>query len=133
MPQAADIVVKKNDTTTDVTYTSVVPSAGDKTPAVWRSNTVGTALAHKPELRVSSRSNGDATARRVDVWYGYPQLVTSGDTGVTSVENKALFTASAALPLNMTQSDLNEFVSQGMNLMASSLMKSMLKEGYAAS
>jgi hypothetical protein len=133
MPTAADITVKKNDGSTDVTYTVVVPSAGDKSPAVWRSNTVGSAIAHKPELRVTSRSNGDGTARRVDVTYGYPQIVTSGDTGVTSVENKALFTASGVLPVNMTETDINEFVSQGMNLMASALMKAMLKAGYAAS
>lgn len=130
MPQMANITVKKNDGTTDIVYTAVVPSAGDKSPAVWRSNTIGTAPAHRPELRVTSQPNGQATARRIEGTLMYPQTVTGSDGKIT-VANKAFLSFSALVPQSMTDADINEFVSQGANLVASTLMKDVVKSGYA--
>jgi hypothetical protein len=53
MPALADITVKMADGTTNITYTGIVPSAGDKTPAVWRSNSVGGSIGQRPELRAT--------------------------------------------------------------------------------
>jgi len=50
MPTMGNIVVKKADGTTDITYSSVVPSAGDTSPAIWQSQTVGSAPLHYPQL-----------------------------------------------------------------------------------
>lgn len=127
----ANITVKKNDGTTDIVYTAVAQSAGDKSPAVWRSNSVGAAAAHHPELRLSSQSNGTQTARRVNGSYSYPSLVTSTDTGITSVGDRFNLTVSGVIPLNMTDADLAEAVSQSLNLFASTLMKDSFKAGFA--
>nr|QDH91396.1 MAG: hypothetical protein H2BulkLitter11614_000003 [Leviviridae sp.] len=131
MPNMADIVVKKADGSTDITFTQVVAAAGDKSPAVWRSNSVGSAAGFHPELRCSSRQNGTNTARVVDLSYSYPSLVTSTDTGTTSVSKRFNVTLSASLPLEMPQTDIDEAAAQLTNLIDSTLIVSVLKAGYA--
>jgi hypothetical protein len=126
----ANITVKKNDGTTDVIYTAVVPSAGDKSPAVWRNNTVGTAASHRPEFRTVARANGTGTARRVDISGVYPYTVTGTDGKIT-VADKFTFVGSALVPSGMPDADVNEAVSQTLNLMASTLIKDSVKAGYA--
>lgn len=131
MPDMADITVKKYDGTTDITYTKKVASGGDKSPAIWRSTTVGTASGHQPELRVTSRPNGPNSGRRVDVAYSYPSLVTGSD-GRINIADRFNGTASFIVPLGMLTVDLREAAYQVANLMASSLMKSMVNDGFAA-
>lgn len=130
MPQMANITVKKNDGTTDVLYTAVVPSAGDKTPAIWRNLTVGTAASHRPDLRIQSRDNGTNSARRVEGVFTYPTLVTGSD-GKVNVADKLVLNISAVVPKGMPDVDVNEAVSQSANLIASALLKDTMKSGYA--
>lgn len=130
MPNLADIVVKKNDGTTNVTYSGVVPAAGDASPARLRSTGVGSAPAHKPTLEIGARDNGNKTGRRVTLTFTYPSLVTS-TSGAVTVADKAILSVSAILPNNMAQSDLDEFVAQGTNLVASPLIVSALKTGVS--
>lgn len=125
-----NITVKKNDGTTDVIYTALAPSAGDKTPAYWRNNTVGTAEAHKPELRMSSKPNGDLTTRQVTMHYSYPSTVVGGD-GKTTVAYRTNFTLSSSLPQGMPTTEMNEAVSQFLNLCASTLIKDSFKSGFS--
>lgn len=130
MPSMANITVKKNDGTTDVVYTALVPSAGDKSPAIWKNQTVGTSSSHRPELRLLSRDNGTGTARRITGTATYPSLVTGSDGKVT-VADRLVFDFQVAVPKGMPDSDVNEAVSQACNLVASSLVKDCLKTGYA--
>lgn len=130
MPDMADITVKKNDGTTNITFTKMVASAGDKAPAIWRSTTVGTAAGHQPELRMTSRSNGPGTARRVDIHFSYPSTAVGSD-GKTNIIERGVFDMSAVVPLGMPTADLNEYVSQGLNLLASTLVNSSMKAGFA--
>lgn len=126
----ANITVKKNDGTTDVVYTALTPSAGDKTPAYWRNNTVGTAESHKPEMRMTSKPNGDLSSRAVSVNFSYPQTVTGGD-GKVSIAYRTNFTLTGSIPQGMTTADVNEAVSQFLNLCASTLVKDSFKAGFA--
>lgn len=130
MPNMANITIKKNDGTTDVVLTAVVPSAGDATPAIWRNQTVGTAAAHRPDFTMKSRNSGDQKSRRVDASTAYPTLVTDG-TGKVSVADKATFTGSFGLPKGMPDADINEFVSQTCNWLVSTLVKDSIKSGYS--
>jgi hypothetical protein len=130
MPQLANITVKKNDGTTDVVYTGVVPSAGDKSPAVWRSNSVGAAMAFRPEFRLTSQSNANRTLRRVEGTYTYPTTATDS-AGKTVVADRGFINFSAGVPQSMPDADVNEFVSQGLNLLVSTLVKDSVKTGYA--
>jgi hypothetical protein len=130
MPDMANISVLKNDGTTSVVYTKVQASAGDRSPAVWRNLTVGTAAGHRPEVRLTARANGNGTARRIDGVGVYPTLVVDG-TGKTQVADKLVVNVSVSNPLGMPDSDVNEGVSQILNLFASTLVKDSCKTGYA--
>lgn len=133
MPSAANITVKKNDGTTDITYTSQVPASGDGTPAVWKSQTIGSAASHQPEFRLVSREASQGTKRALRSTFVYPQIATNSTTSLTSVVERAVASTDWTIPKNMSATDVNEFVSQYANLLASTLIKSCAKEGYAAS
>lgn len=130
MPTMANITVKKNDGTTDVVYTAVVASGGDKSPAVWRNNTIGTAAAQRPELRLESRFNGDQTARRLEGSYSYPSLVTGSD-GKINVASRFNLAFTGVVPAGMLDTDLNEAVAQSLNLLAATLVKQSFQTGFA--
>lgn len=130
MPTMANITVKKNDGTTDQVYTAAQASGGDKAPAVWRNNSVGSAIAHRPQFEVVARPNGTGSARRVEAKMTWPYTVTGSD-GKIAVAEKAILSTSFLLPSNMPLSEINEAVSQALNLMATTLVKDAHKEGYA--
>jgi len=140
MPQMADIIVKKADGTTNITYSQQSPSSGDKTPAVWKSRTAGTAIAFQPELRVSAQGGSGPIApaqsgpvRRIKATYYYPQLVTNTTNSVTSVHRQEMASADFTVPADMAATDVAEAAQQFANLLASALVQACVKEGYAAS
>jgi len=127
----ANIVIKKADGTTDITYTAVVPSAGDSSPAIWQCQSVGTAAMHYPSLEVKSRWNGQKTARRVDFVYVYPQIATDTTTSLTSVVNRMVLNGSFLVPTAVPTATAAEWAAQGPNLLASALLKSVWNPGYS--
>jgi hypothetical protein len=131
MPAIANIVVKKADGVTDVTYTGIIPSSGDKNPAVWRDTSMGTAHAFRPEFRMKTQDNGNHTERQVEISFTYPQLVTNTTTGITSVNKRCNFTLRGTVPAEMPATDVAEAIAQGYNLVASALIKSASSQGYA--
>lgn len=130
MPTMADITVKKNDGTTDQVYTTVQASGGDKAPAVWRNNSVGSAIGHRPTFQLSARMNGQGTARRLEGTFVWPSTVTGSDGKITIVD-KAILTVGGVLPVGMPLTDINEAVAQALNLFAAALIKSSFQQGYA--
>lgn len=129
MPSQADIVVKKNDGTTDITYTAVQPSSGDGVQAIWKSQTVGTAAAHQPELRCSSRAQAGGK-REIRYTYVYPEIQTNSTTGATSVAFKELASCSYTIDTASANTTVNEAVAQFANLMASAHAKAIAQSGY---
>lgn len=130
MPTMANITVKKADGTTDVVYTAVAGSSGDKTPAVWRNQTAGTTPAEYPVLTLTSRANGTGTARRTDFSFTWP--TTSQDAGGNKVvDGRASFSGSFLVPQNQANSVIQEQVYQACNLIASQLIKSSVADGFA--
>lgn len=131
MPNQANVTVKKNDGTTDVTYTGVVAAAGDQTPAIWRNNAVGTASAFRPEARISAKSNASKTVRQVSEVFTYPVTAVAAD-GSVKVVHRARKTVLWELPVEMPDADLNEFVAQSANFDASAHVKAVVQSGYSA-
>jgi hypothetical protein len=132
MPNLAAITIKKHDGTTDITYTGKQPSAGDGAPAVWRSDTVGSAISHQPELRLTAREGGKGSKRALRGTYVYPQISTNSTTGVTSVIDKAMASVDVTFPKGMASVDVQEFAFQFTNLLASALVKECFAEGVSA-
>lgn len=130
MSDMTNITIKKNDGTTDVVYTALVPSSGDKNAAIWRNLTVGSAASHRPQLALMSMSNGPRTARRCEAKYTYPSLATGTD-GKVNVVDKVIIEFQALIPNGMADSDVGEAVSQAFNLFVATLIKDSVKSGYA--
>lgn len=131
MPTMAAITIKKNDGTTDQIWTAVQASGGDKSPAIWRNQSVGVAPAFMPEMRVTSRPNGDGTVRRLEGQIDWKQSATGTDN-ITRKVNVGYYKFECVIPQGMLTADLNEFASQGSNLLGSPLFKQMVKDGFAA-
>lgn len=131
MANMADITVKKADGTTNITYTALSPSAGDSVPAVWRSETAGSAPGFKPVLKLWSKNNGPRTARRVEYTFSYPQTATDSTTGIVSVVNVPIGGGYFVLPNEVPDAVMAEFVEQGVNLLGSALIKTSIKAGFA--
>jgi hypothetical protein len=131
MPQAADITVKKADGTTNVTWTLVSASGGDKTPALWRNTSAPGTNGQKPWFQCQSKWNGDRTARRVDVQGFYPNVYTDTTTSLTQVQSQRLISASFVLPNDLPTSVAQEAAAQLPNLIASALMEATFASGFA--
>lgn len=133
MPSMANITIKKNDGTTDIVYTAMAPSSGDGVSAVWRATGVGSASAHAPELRLSSREASKGTKRALRATFMYPQIATNTTTGITSVVQRSMASVDWTCPKDMSVTDIQEYASQFANLIASVLIKDCVKSGFSAS
>ncbi len=133
MPNMADITVKKNDGTTDIVYAKQTPSSGDGSSAVWKTTTIGSAPSHQPEFRLSSRDASKGKKRSLRSTFQYPQISTNSTTGLTTVFDRASADTNWNFSKDMSQTDINEFVSQYANLLVSTLVKDCVKAGYSAS
>lgn len=130
MPQMADITVKRADGTTNVTYSATNPAAGDKSPALWVNNTVGTVLAARPRFTVLSASNGTRKARRIRTTFVWPKARTDVAGNVT-VAGGASGESSYLVPQDMTLAEIDEFVAQYSGLLYSTLVRASIASGYA--
>jgi len=130
MAQAANIVVKKNDGTTDVTFSVMAPASGDTTPAVFRNTAVGSAPGHQPEYRISAQWNGPKTARKIRETFVYPVVETINGSPV--ITNRLIKDVTYTIAQAAPQVDINEFISQSANLSVNSaVVKDSIKNGFA--
>jgi hypothetical protein len=132
MAALADITVKKNDGTTNIVYTGLSPSSGDGVPAIWKSQTVGSAPNHQPEFRLSGKDASNGSKRALRTTYVYPQIATDTTTSTTSVVNSTFASTDWTFPKGMAQADINEAVAQYANLLVSTLVVACVKSGYSA-
>lgn len=132
MPTLADMIVKKADAVTNITYTGLNPGS-DSSPSLWKAPPLLTIEASRPWLMVATRSNGPKTARRVNATYMYPQAFTDTTTGLVQTKNQILMDGGGLFPLAMTPTEVSEAVNQFFNLLTHALMKSVFASGYNAS
>lgn len=130
MPVMANITVLKNDGVTNQVWTSVQASGGDKSPAIWRNQSVGTAASFNPEMRMTSRPNADGSVRRIEGTIDWKQSATGTD-GITRKVNVGLVKFECVVPQGMPSTELAEYASQTSNLIGSALFKACLKDGFA--
>lgn len=131
MPTMADIVVKKADAVTNITYSALNPGS-DNAPSLWKAPPTWSIEVTRPSLTIATRYNGPRTARRVTAEYVYPQAYQDTTTGLVSVKNQTLLNCSGLIPLGMTPTDISEAVAQFGNLFASALVQSVFKTSYNA-
>lgn len=130
MASIANITIKKADGTTDVVYTALTPSAGDKIPARWRANAVSPIPAFRPTFELLARPSGNAAnARRVEVALMYPVVQSVG--GVDQVVFTVPFRGDATLPQGLPQDQVKEAIYQFGNLLVNALIRQCLEEAQA--
>jgi hypothetical protein len=133
MPSMASITVKKSDGTTDIIFDAVTASGGESSPAVWRQDTgapAGLPAGLRSTLRLSSKWNGPKTARQLTYEIVMPYAVQDTTTTLYSAKDRVVMTGVITMPQAMPSAALNEVV-QGLNLLASSLVKTSVQAGYA--
>lgn len=131
MPDMANITVKKADGSTDVTYGKTQPSAGDNSPAVWRGS-VSEIAGFNAELRYVARPSKDRGVRRSELTFSFPHTVVGTD-GVTRVTDTTRISCTVLTPQRVPLTATDESVAQGLNLLASALIKASAQSGYAPS
>jgi hypothetical protein len=133
MPNMADITVKKNDGTTDIIYVSLAPSAGDKTPAQWRVEAIGSVPGNRPTFTVQSKYSTDRQARVVEGKLLYPETFTDSTTGIVATRLRESFSFTHIVRMDAADATTAELSAQAANLLKSVLMQSVLKSGFAPS
>lgn len=134
MPTMASITVKKADNTTDIIYDNVTASGGESSPAVWRQDTgaaAGLPVGLRSSFTLSSKWNGPKTARQLQFNLAFPYAVQDSTTTLYSAKDRVVVSGVITLPQAVPGTNLNEAVAQGMNLLASALVKSSMQAGYA--
>jgi hypothetical protein len=131
MPNLANITIKKANGSTDVTYSGIVAAAGDNSPALLRDSANGDSPAFQPAFSVRSKWNGPRTARRVEGSFVYHHTAVSEDDGQTKLIASFPITFVATVPQNAPSAVADEAAAQFANLMASTLIKSVVSTGYA--
>lgn len=130
MAQQTNLTVTKADGTTNVTFTAIQPASGDRSPAVWRNESVGTAIAHRPRFQLSSRKAGNGDGRWLDYEFLYPTTVTGSD-GRVSVAYKLVHKGSILVLDNQPSADVAEGVAQSINLLDHPDVVAAIKSQFA--
>lgn len=128
MPAMANITVK-NAANADVVYNAATPSAGDRSPAVWRANSLQAAISLRPTFSVVTRDNAKQDGRVMQAVFKFPVVETIG--GVATRTATMPFTLEGTLPTNVDAALVNDAFTQMGNLFASTLVRSAAAEGYA--
>lgn len=129
MTAMANVTIKANDGTTDITYTQLCASAGDKIPARWNIAEAAVPSAYRKTAEMSSRFNAARDARRVEVISRRP--VTATVNGAVVLIATPMLATTLVAPTSIVQSEIDEIVAQHANLLKSTLIQTCLKEQYA--
>jgi hypothetical protein len=128
MSAVANITVKKNDGTTDIVYSAVDGRSGDN-PARWQAPALGATPNTKPEFRINSRRHGrNSNMVRMTASAVYPYHVLNSTTGVTSVISREVMRLEWVGDESIPQATRDEAASQLLNLLASTAIKTAIKE-----
>lgn len=130
MAAITNLTVKKFDGTTDVIYTGVQGSGGDRMAALYRDNVYSTTPGNRPTLTIEAHEANSGKVRRVTARVLRPYLQT--------IDGRE--TATDWLPIDITvpvlknvpESFVQEAVAQAVNLFDHPDVVAQLVSGYAA-
>ena len=128
MAAQANVVVKKTDGTTDVTFTGV-QGATAMEPAIWQNTASSLVYSNRDSLAFRSRDNGTKTARRIEVDAKFVVRRTENSLEV----NKGIIPLSFTVPIPnwVTDAEANEAIDQFLNLLSSAHIRSHIKGRFA--
>lgn len=130
MPNMASITVK-NAANADVIYVAASPSAGDRSPALWRANAASPIIGFRPSLSVLTRDNANRNGRIIQGTFKGP--IVAAVSGVDTLLATVPLSFSGTLPTNVSSALVADMYIQFGNLLVSTLLRSIAEEGYSAS
>lgn len=130
MPQISALVVKKADNTTNVTYDAQVASSGDSSPSIHYLTAAGSAPAFRPSLTVTTKWNGNRTARIITEVYKYPVWAIGSD-GVTRIIDTYIKEVKTTRPTTMADGSVLEAQAQYCHLGDMTLIRDVHVQGFA--
>lgn len=129
MATIANVVVKKTDATTDVTFTAIAGAAADGQPATWQNTASSAIRAYRSSLSMKAKLNGTKQARRVDVTGLFP--IVRSVASVDTLVGKIPLDFSVPVPEWATDAEVNEAIDQFINLLASAHIRTHIKGGIS--
>lgn len=129
MPQQTDLVVK-NGSDVDKTFKAITPAAGDGGIALWALKE-GPISAVFPTFTASARQNGNQV-RALTLRMKVPSSYTDTVTGLTNVASQAEVNVSVKMPATFPEASKGDFVAFTVNLLASELVKEMIRDATGA-
>lgn len=117
MANIADIVIKKSDNTTNITYNAVLGSAGDSQAALWAVRSASGKQNFRPSMSMSARGNTARTMRRITVKTLHP--VVANVAGVDTVTDYIMAETTYHLPTGVDDALKGELVWQHNQLLTS--------------
>lgn len=129
MATIANIVVKKTDGTTDVTFTAQNGAASGTEPALWMNTASSVVRNFRDQLTMKARLNGTKQARRIDVQSVF--VVRRTINTVETAVGRIPIDFSVPVPEWATDAEVAEAVDQTINLLASSHIRTHVKSGFA--
>jgi hypothetical protein len=124
----ANITVQ-NSAAANVIYVAKVPSAGDKSAAVWLQDAAHAIVGFRPKFEVLTRDNGSSNARLFSAYLLFP--VVEAVNGVDTVVARVPIRCEATLPTNVSSTKVADATVQAGNLLVSTLIREVLSTGYA--
>ena len=131
MPNMANIVVKDLDGSTDVTFEKLVPSAGDKSPAIWRLPAASGIPSAAVTLSVTSKASVNRKVRIVEGVVICP-IIETDPHGAVKVVDRDTFTFSGQVKVDYAQPLHDRNVALATGLIRSDLIREILRVGYSA-
>lgn len=130
MPSMANITVV-DPSAVNVLYTAATPSAGDRSPAVWRANALSGIIGNRPVFTVLSRDNTRRNGRHFTISMRFPILRTDLATGFESIVAVVPISLEMTVPTNVEADGAYAAFYEFGNLLVSTLVRSSVLEGYA--
>jgi len=131
MANIADIIVKKSDGTTSITYTAITGSAGDKSPAIWRSETSAQKRSNRDVISFVANDNGPKTARRMTAKAVMPVAHFADDANLETAADRVVGDVSIVVPKALLDSQINEKIDQFLNVLGSAEFRAAFKAGIS--
>ena len=129
MPQAANFTVQDGAATpVDTLFTLLTPASG-KSPAVWVAKSKGPNVAAQP--KVDASTTGTKIGRSMRLSFRLPYWVTGADGRVTVVDSM-FASLNTTVPDTIPDANRDDFVALFANIVASAIVREMIKDGHSA-
>jgi len=131
MANIANVTVKKADGTTDIVYTAINGSSGDKGEAFWRQEDVTLPQGLRPTIKMSTSDNGSKTARKVHLEFLRPTAYTDSTTGLKKQALVNYGSADFLLSKDAVDAEIAEAVHQFTNFIVITAVRDSIKAGFS--